>query len=91
MAQPRRPDKKKHPAKGRAAKGHPTVEISDKGDREGGMVTSASTTAPADAADDAAADQSDDDMAAFFSTGTGPAMHYDRQQAEVVPAEASSS
>lgn len=42
------------------------------------MVTSSVTTAPAAAAQDAAADQSDDNLAGFFSSGTGPALHYDR-------------
>lgn len=43
------------------------------------MVTSASTTAPASAAYDAAAAAADAQLPAFFSTGTGPAMHYDLQ------------
>jgi hypothetical protein len=42
-------------------------------------MTSASTTAPA-STPDPAADQADDNLAAFFSTGTGPAMHYDLAQ-----------
>jgi hypothetical protein len=47
-------------------------------------MTSASTTAPATAGQDAAADQSDQDLEAFFSSGTGPALHYDQtaQQSE---------
>jgi hypothetical protein len=44
------------------------------------MVTSASTTAPAAAASDPAAAQSADEMEAFFGSGIGPALHYDRSQ-----------
>jgi hypothetical protein len=47
-------------------------------DGSGGAVTSGSTTAPADAYADTAQDQTDADLAAFFSTGTGPALHYDQ-------------
>lgn len=47
-----------------------------------GMVTSGSTTAPASATDDSAQDQTDSDLAAFFSTGTGSAMHYDPSQTQ---------
>ena len=43
------------------------------------MATTASTTAPATSAQDPAADESDGDLEAFFSSGTGSAMHYDRQ------------
>ena len=39
-------------------------------------VKSASMEAPVNAANDFLEDQASDNMAAFFSTGTGPAMHY---------------
>jgi hypothetical protein len=42
-----------------------------------GDLTSAATTAVSP--EDTAANQSDQELAAFFSTGVGPAMHYDQQ------------
>ena len=51
-------------------------------------LTSATTTAIP--VQDQAADQSDADLAAFFSTGVGPAMHYDNvaQHASSAPVQA---
>ena len=43
----------------------------------GPMVTSGSTTAPASAYQDAVQNQTDADLDAFFSSGSGPAYHYD--------------
>ncbi len=70
----------KHPGRGRARRGEGTeVRASDKAAAPGEpMVTSASTQAPANAAADPAAQQSDENLEAFFSSGPGPALHYDR-------------
>ena len=46
-------------------------------DSMGPMVTSGSTTAPASAYQDAVQNQTDADLDAFFSSGSGPAYHYD--------------
>ncbi len=74
----RRRDKDKHPGRGRPAPASPDVVDVSQDSSGGAMVTSPSTTAPADAGNDAAADQADADMEAFFGSGHGPALHYDR-------------
>lgn len=43
------------------------------------MVTGGSMTAPANAEHDESATMAEQEMQAFFSTGTGAAMHYDAQ------------
>lgn len=56
--------------------------IADAAAQSGGgpMVVSGSTTAPLSAFQDTAQDQTDNLLDAFFSTGTGPALHYDPTQ-----------
>lgn len=80
------PRRRGHPGRGKPRKRPPDRDRDgkhakpdrDDSNPDSQMVTSSVTTAPASAGQDVAADQSDGDLAAFFSTGSGPVMHYDR-------------
>jgi hypothetical protein len=77
----REPDKKKKkqpkPKGGGVNDTGPPASSSQGPGDTGEMDISASTAAPTSAAEDQAADTSDDNMQAFFSSGSGPAYHYD--------------